>query len=508
MVLSDLADNLGRYLDRVAEIRQVAEWRRQRARIAYYCGQIGFGAEVVLTAIAISGVGAACFGTAMTPWLRAMFAVAFGAVGYAMLILVTACFSRYPYARATRDIPQLEPIVAALALLAVPWAAHRLSAPISWMILGLVYGAVIDTARRRGLEAGRSVIIDPFTVSADRGDLPPLLSQGIRQPLPKPFTWDILPVRAARVFISYTRASAWSRSVTAQLHALLVERGARCFLDREAIELGVNWRATLNDSLAQSNVVICVVDQSTLKSNWAAAEVESALHRRRVAGKPEILVLVEAALFDATSDEIIPAQGPAILRALLSRQRYVEDEAQPRVIRAGVAALENIAQQLSPNVYASAAVVPGTLARLVRIVGGIPGVIITNTLMALARFGGALALVVSVLEMAGISELSSGLEAGGTLSLAAVVASFCLGSEGRQTLATRFQLRRGDALSAFSVRSATTFGWWLLLTMWLGRLAALPLAWTIVAAAIGWFTTDLALSRIAAQNQRPLLYDE
>lgn len=89
------------------------------------------------------------------------------------------------------------------------------------------------------------------------------------------------------------------------------------------------------------------------------------------------------------------------------------------------------------------------------------------------------------------------LERSSSLTLATVLIAFCLGSEARQVVATAFQLRRPDALSAYHVHFATALGWALLLAVWIGRLAAEPLACAVAACAGGWFGTDAMFSRIA-----------
>ncbi|MFC1539022.1 toll/interleukin-1 receptor domain-containing protein [Candidatus Latescibacterota bacterium] len=94
-----------------------------------------------------------------------------------------------------------------------------------------------------------------------------------------------------RVFISYSRSSAWSSTVAEQIAVSLRGLGAYVFLDRPSLRLGFSWKRQLRWAIDNSNVFITVLDQVAARREWIAAEFITAFRNKTLKWTPEIFVV-------------------------------------------------------------------------------------------------------------------------------------------------------------------------------------------------------------------------
>ncbi len=238
----------------------------------------------------------------------------------------------------------------AVVLLLFESLSARSGASNAWILLGLCSGLLADAARRsvgtvrwrilleqsqrsgsaalrrslavlsRVVWYGRSPAID--TRSSSQSAVAGLGGERPSRPLTDPWSGEPL----TKVFISYTREK-WSSELAERLvdHLRRLPR-LEVFLDRQSIEVGSGWLRDLRRRLPEADVLICLVEEATLRKPWPAWELEMALRGRALTGRPEVMLIVETGL-----PEPLPAGShPVFVEALRQRHRLVAGV--PRVI--------------------------------------------------------------------------------------------------------------------------------------------------------------------------------
>lgn len=94
-----------------------------------------------------------------------------------------------------------------------------------------------------------------------------------------------------RVFISYSRSSAWSSESASQIAAALQSLGAYVFLDRPSLRPGLPWKRQIRWAIDSSNVFVVVLDEVASRREWIAAEFVAAYYNKIVKGTPEIFIV-------------------------------------------------------------------------------------------------------------------------------------------------------------------------------------------------------------------------
>ena len=95
------------------------------------------------------------------------------------------------------------------------------------------------------------------------------------------------------VFISYSHRSPWSEARAIELTNAFRESKIPCFLDRDCIPEGSYWRHHLYKNINRTTLFITLLDDITAKSQWAAAELETALRSASYVASPQIAVVAK-----------------------------------------------------------------------------------------------------------------------------------------------------------------------------------------------------------------------
>ncbi len=115
---------------------------------------------------------------------------------------------------------------------------------------------------------------------------------------------------AGSVFISYSRRSLWSSARANELTAAFRECSIPCFLDRDCIPEGSHWRHHLYKNINRQTLFITLLDDITAKSQWAAAELETALRSVSYIASPQIAVIAESCYWEeAGKHDTLPVFG-------------------------------------------------------------------------------------------------------------------------------------------------------------------------------------------------------
>lgn len=289
-----LCKDLCVYFDSIRDIVRGARVRTARILTALNAGRIALGLQVL-------GAGVAVAVWTSLYWLDAQGVVQalgearntaaflaglpfFGALTVPLYALLQPRFMSRRY------------IPVGLGSMFVLWCcistAGSLEHDQKWAMLGHASGMLLDFIRRRkyyaewrwstlhlreGVKPGHELGANLLAAAGDHA-VDPLRCQ---------IFGDYFP----RVFISYTNGSQWSRESAVLLSELLQRDVTKVFLDRKFIGKGTNWQRELRRSISDSNVFISLADEETVKREWTAIELETALDGRRLTGVPYVIVV-------------------------------------------------------------------------------------------------------------------------------------------------------------------------------------------------------------------------
>ena len=249
---------------------------------------------------------------------------------------------------APRDSPSLVRwvLVGMMVMIAASHLHHVLEGRVSWVLLGIALGILLDAIQRAGRRARRATI-DLMDLlrrvgSPDLAD--PTETVHRSDPL-NAFACPLLPGRSARVFISYTHRSAKATRFAAALYGALQAAGASPFLDRASIPVGTSWRRVLDHQIGDCDVFVCILDEESVQSEWVGAEVLAALDAHRYASTPHVVLLADPAISQRQPPAMLP-----LFRGILAAADATPMPGRPMTLRLNeytcrVIKNENILQQ-------------------------------------------------------------------------------------------------------------------------------------------------------------------
>jgi hypothetical protein len=172
--------------------------------------------------------------------------------------------------------------------------------------------------------------------------------------------------------------------------------GAECFLDTRDIGLGTSWRRQLHQKMANSNVFISVTDEVSIRKEWPAAEMETALASKSVSELPEIIMLVKPGL----KRETAKANMPVFNSIFQSRRRVAMDPV--RIIEVKQDTIFTLASGFKRDHYYTAGVLPGLISNWYKL-------LIVKQLCILGSIGsflGGILLIAAATHLFGLMDLS------------------------------------------------------------------------------------------------------
>ncbi len=499
-----LSREVGQYLRRLGDVRALAAGRALRKRAAIALGRLAKAAQAAAGAAAAAG------------WLFALarsraeqpldffgldpsaIAVVAGLVWFPMISIPLFLLFRGPGAgnALLRENPRLGAwlVVSFFLATAAVGVPQRAGASWAWIALGLTLSVVVDVARRTGrrLERADLSLSRAFGL-ADAPAPAPMFAQLARGKPLHPLTCPILPAASPQVFISYTRASPWSRAVAGDLHRQLSAAGCLSFLDKEGIGQGSDWRRQLNESIADANVFVCVLDRRALRQKWVAAELITALAGQRLTGLPDVIVLTDPEMQAPGRAAALP-----VFQHLLALEEEAAGDGRPRVVAATPGALLALRQSLRPRTYRTAAILPPFLAHLL-LLPTVPAA----ALGVFATLLGPLALLLGVLDSWQRIDAGAWLASLGLRAPATILCGYLAGFGARLALASFLEVRHEHPRALGTLHLAAAGGFVLLGARIGGAAGPLAVGWAGAMAALGWLIAGTFIARAAARRGAP-----
>lgn len=184
----------------------------------------------------------------------------------------------------------------------------QLHLPIKAIAAGGLLGLLMEAARRRRFLSAKAKLLT-LGQQMDMREVPSSMLVARRSSI---LQWPLFAT-GSKVFLSYSRSSAWGNACAGRLYARLNLMGYDTFLDRRSIPLGASWQHELDERIAEADIFIVVCDADTVKRPWVAAEVGAALEGRHLSGVPQILMIQNGSVDAAGHTDMRPA-----FRSLLS----------------------------------------------------------------------------------------------------------------------------------------------------------------------------------------------
>jgi len=490
-----LKSALHRYSQQLDNIRDTSRWRSLRVALSI---TTGWAATVIQVACAASlALGTLFFTLArrqameflLPSWGRIALAVVPG-IAFFPLVTVPLSFLGRGIGESLRlrDDRRYILWLAAFALLgpATIGLPQQMKAPMSWFLVGIAAGVLIDLARRGGLQARRiRIAVNPQTDPEHPQGLSTRLRDVARGRVPDPLTCPLMPVDAARVFISYTHSSVWARELVASLHGELRAFRVECFLDERDIPHGHSWRRLLHRKVANATVFISVVDGISVGKQWPAAELEAALESRRLTGIPDVILLRQ-------SESPSSVSGLPVFTAVLAQPGDTRP-GRPRIVTVTHSTVSTLAASLrqyrSPSVLSPAAsTIPFAFALLPGAVGPLGTVV------------GWIALLLFLLQRAGKLAVSTFIYNHGLLAPAFLLCGLWLGFTSRLTAASRYEVRTDSPRLQAITNLVACAGFLILLRQWLAQVSPLVVGWTLVLCGIGWLSGSSFVYRVSRRK--------
>jgi hypothetical protein len=384
-------------------------------------------------------------------------------------------------------------VLAALVLALQLWLLVVISplGEAQWFAVGGLWGVMLDVVRRRAIAMqAQEHAIDCTTITRDLSALPRPVLAGLAGIRPSPLRGLILSDTEPRVFISYTRASGWSKGVASELYDACREKDIFCFLDELEISKGAYWRSELNRAIGRCNVFVAILAQETYTKPWPAAELEAALARAHQVGHPAVIVLIKADS-DMGHPCTVGRERLPVFEALVAQQsriglklKSVGDEDQREN------AIRNLVRQLEPGRFRSNHSTFGrALENGMRFLGFLP-----LAIMLLVGSQGTivawLAMLLVVVQAIGWLDVGSILRSHGALTPALMLCGFWAGFVGRLALASRFEVSWDDRLHRprASLHAIMALSFIAVTVPWLPTVPAIVLGWATIAYGLGWFS--------------------
>lgn len=151
-----------------------------------------------------------------------------------------------------------------------------------------------------------------------QGDIPEAFLRGCGVPDSViAYAWSLVarPIEFYSCFISY---STKDQAFAERLHADLQEKGIRCWLATEDLDIGDPLREKIDVSIRLHDKLLLVLSEHSVRSDWVEDEVEAAFAKER--SQQDRQVLFPIRLDGCINEECAPAWVKMIVR-----KRFVGD---------------------------------------------------------------------------------------------------------------------------------------------------------------------------------------
>jgi len=497
--LDQLRGTLVPFLSNVERLVVADQWRRFKLKLAVGCSYVAFALLVLASSVGLLSYAAPLFKDKLGEYIA--LAPPFSSFLLGLLVFPTQSRLFYHISRgigvggrmlSPRENRKLAPWL--FGGLAVLIGASRLQVvfqgPYAWIWPGLAIGVLLDSIRRAGFAAKREKI-----------DLAKLISEAkdvrLREPdetvardaSENPFKCPLIPAVTSRIFLSYTRSSSRASRFASALFVALKEVGAAPFLDRASIPEGASWRRALNRNIGECDTFVCILDEKGVCREWVAAEVLSALKANRVAGTPNVLLLVDP-MIDPKTPDVLP-----LFQGIIEASKMPMVQGRPQIIMLNEKTRSTLSWLLAPGRFPPPAVFVGFLRVLFMQCLRLPVVI--------SIFGTPVGLVLgfmAFLAITGKFPLVDKLSALGCLIPVTLCTCFWLGSNSRTAVAWAFE-RRHEKKISMTLPVLSCVGLVYVLFLCMPMLDALSMAWAAFLLPAGWIMVAFIMRNMGATDQ-------
>jgi len=370
------------------------------------------------------------------------------------------------------------------------WLPMQIHAPERAMVAGGMVGLLMEAARRRRATLARTNLLTMGRRMEEHHVPRSMLTPGNGDPM----QWPLFST-GSKVFLSYSRSSAWGSECANRLYVRLKAMGYDTFLDRRSIPLGASWQHQLDEQIGETDIFVALCDKHTVQRSWVAAELGAALLGRHRSGFPQILLAQEEALGEQALAEARP-----LFRDLLVADWGRQSAVQLITLSDPGAAVQMVTALLAQH-PTRAAVFPSWLRSVLL---GIASPFMM--LLSLATILGLPALLIGVGVKFGKIDLQSWFTHA-TLWWLGMATAVLIGSTLRQAFTARFQgLAKQKGRGAWSAQTFSALGFLILgLPLW-RQFHGIDFVWALAAAWMAVATTAFtAEEALRVQRHRALL---
>lgn len=364
-------------------------------------------------------------------------------------------------------------------------AAHfrqSMQGPLSYLLLGLAFGVLLDVIRRAGRRAWRqSINVEALMTGATDGAWSDPKMTVMGGDSLKPFSCPLLPSLTPRVFISYTRSSTRASRFATALYCGLKEARAIPYLDRASNPTGASWRRSLNEQLGECDAFVCILDEKSIQRPWVAAEMLTAIKSNRAIGTPDIIILIDPAIRRS------PTRCLPIFQGIIASADEPPVVGRPQILMLNGQTQSSLVWALAPGRFMPLSVFPRSVALPIMSI-----LIIIGALGTLGLVAGWILGFLAVLQQMAKFPFVAQVESHGWTSYLVVLTAFWLGFTARATIAWGYEREQRSSVGG-AMPTIASCGLAFTLCCFYGKVPILVVGWSVVLAVFGWVIVASAM---------------
>lgn len=494
-----VAASLTRFVRELETIRFNARWRRMQYVASVVAGSLGsVGQLVAIVVLFIAGwvTWQTTVQDIATHWLVShaeLMALCSGvALCFFQSVPAYVVLRGFKQTTAERNSALEWPLfVCSAAIAGIVFLVHWHQWMISWVLLGISAGMLMEFSRRKAIRAKRRGIdlqsVKEGIGSADSG--PRFAHEVLAGDVAaeSPFRTPLFSSDEPRTFISYAHHAPWSESKAKELHDRLSTHKSTVFFDRAEIELGESWRAALSKHLEDTDIFVSIVDEEGMRREWVAAELAVAIRSRFRTGGPQIALLVppQRDANDKTS------RLPIFNAVVEGASGVIPKQSSIRIIYANDDGIQHLADALQPDRHWTPAIYPPELCFVLEVLA-FP-IIVLGTLGSVI---GVPAGLLALLELSHITDLAGQLSSWRAFTWTYLLLAYWTGFTACEFSGLAYEARRQTVRVAASKRGLAVLGFCCLLREWSRYTDYYIVGWSIVLACFAWCLCGRFIQRV------------
>ena len=357
-----------------------------------------------------------------------------------------------------------------------------LNAPIPWITLGIILGLLMEISRRNRAQDRKTRLSLQKAFNMSTTFESAQATKAMLRSNWNPWNYPLTNVAKPRVFISYTRRSAWSKSVATKLEQSLRLRNIQSFRDESGIESGSQWRNQLSQNLNNCNIFISILDEVAVQSEWVASEMIIALTSQSMTGLPDIFILGGPQLSGK-------AKLP-VFSTLYDLHETARKKNKVRFISVDEDMVETFASGLVFHARSTPSILPSRFTALFKVL-----LLPLQWIGPLGLLPGLLSLPVAYFQFIGLFDLEGILQTRNLFVPSVLVCGYWIGYMLRLSFASRFEIRQLNRQGVANVHLASGVGFFLIIVHWWEQSLSLLIGWSLALCWLGWMLAGELINR-------------